>query len=142
MKYLVTGGAGFIGSHLADALVARGDSVVILDNLSTGVSHNLDDLIGNDAFEFYNGSILDTGLVNQLVAGVDNVVHLAAAVGVFNIVDNPLESLRINLHGTENVLDACHKSGKPVVIASSSEVYGKMAAVRSTKIQIALWDHH
>ena len=125
MKYLITGGAGFIGSHVADALVARGDSVVILDNLSTGNHHNIEHLIGKESVEFYSGSILDSALVDRLVAGVDHVLHLAAAVGVFNIVDKPLESLRINLHGTENVLDACQRSGKPVLIASSSEIYGK-----------------
>jgi len=125
MKYLITGGAGFIGSHVADALVARGDSVVILDNLSTGNHHNIEHLIGNESVEFYSGSILDSALVDRLVSGVDHVLHLAAAVGVFNIVDKPLESLRINLHGTENVLDACQRSGKPVLIASSSEIYGK-----------------
>jgi len=125
MKYLITGGAGFIGSHVADALVARGDSVVILDNLSTGNHHNIEHLIGNESVEFYSGSILDSALVDRLVAGVDHVLHLAAAVGVFNIVDKPLESLRINLHGTENVLDACQRSGKPVLIASSSEIYCK-----------------
>jgi UDP-glucose 4-epimerase len=125
MKYLITGGAGFIGSHVADALVARGDSVVILDNLSTGNHHNIEHLIGNESVEFYSGSILDSALVDRLVADVDHVLHLAAAVGVFMIVDKPLESLRINLHGTENVLDACHRLGKQVLIASSSEVYGK-----------------
>jgi UDP-glucose 4-epimerase len=125
MKYLITGGAGFIGSHLADALMARGDSVVILDNLSTGNSHNIEELIGNPSVSFFNGSILDRDLVDQLVADVDHVLHLAAAVGVFNIVEKPLESLRINLNGTENVLDACDRFSKPVLIASSSEIYGK-----------------
>jgi UDP-glucose 4-epimerase len=125
MKYLITGGAGFIGSHTADALVARGDSVVILDNLSTGNHHNIEHLIGNESVSFYSGSILDSALVDRLVSEVDHVVHLAAAVGVFTIVDKPLESLRTNLHGTENVLDAAQKHGKPVLIASSSEVYGK-----------------
>ena len=125
MKYLITGGAGFIGSHVADALVGRGDSVVILDNLSTGNNHNLDQLIGHEAVTFYSGSILDTALVDRLVADVDHVIHLAAAVGVFTIVEKPLESLRTNVHGTENVLDACQRFGKPVLIASSSEVYGK-----------------
>ena len=125
MKYLITGGAGFIGSHTADALVARGDSVVILDNLSTGNHHNIEHLIGNELVTFYSGSILDSALVDRLVADVDHVVHLAAAVGVFTIVDKPLDSLRTNLHGTENVLDAAQKHDKPVLIASSSEVYGK-----------------
>ena len=127
MKYLITGGAGFIGSHTADALVARGDSVVILDNLSTGNHHNIEHLIGNELVTFYSGSILDSTLVDRLVADVDHVVHLAAAVGVFTIVDKPLDSLRTNLHGTENVLDAAQKHEKPVLIASSSEVYGKNA---------------
>lgn len=125
MKYLITGGAGFIGSHTADALVARGDSIVILDNLSTGNHHNIEHLIGNELVTFYSGSILDSALVDRLVADVDHVIHLAAAVGVFTIVDKPLDSLRTNLHGTENVLDSAAKHGKPVLIASSSEVYGK-----------------
>ena len=125
MKYLITGGAGFIGSHTADALVARGDSVVILDNLSTGNHHNIEHLIGNELVTFNSGSILDSALVDRLVSEVDQVVHLAAAVGVFTIVDKPLDSLRTNLHGTENVLEAAQKHGKPVLIASSSEVYGK-----------------
>ena len=125
MKYLVTGGAGFIGSHLCDALVARGDSVVVLDNLSTGVSHNLDQLVGSPSFDFISGSILDINLVDRLVASVDHVLHFAAAVGVFTIVDKPLESLTTNLRGTENILEAATKYGKPVLIASSSEIYGK-----------------
>ena len=125
MKYLITGGAGFIGSHLSDALVARGDSIVILDNLSTGNHHNIEGLIGHDAVTFYNGSILDGDLVAKLVSEVDHVIHLAAAVGVFTIVNKPLESLRINLNGTENVLAAADRFKKPVLIASSSEIYGK-----------------
>ena len=124
MKYLVTGGAGFIGSHVCDALVARGDSVVVLDNLSTGISHNLDQLAGNPSFDFISGSILDVDLVNQAVASVDHVLHFAAAVGVFTIVDKPLESLTTNLRGTENILEAASKYGKPVLVASSSEIYG------------------
>ncbi len=127
MKYLVTGGAGFIGSHVCDALVARGDSVVVLDNLSTGISHNLDQLVGNPSFDFISGSILDVDLVNQVVESVDHVLHFAAAVGVFTIVDKPLESLTTNLRGTENILEAAHMHGKEVLIASSSEVYGKNA---------------
>ena len=123
-KYLVTGGAGFIGSHVCDALVSRGDSVVVLDNLSTGISHNLDQLVGNPSFDFISGSILDENLVGSLVASVDHVLHFAAAVGVFTIVDKPLESLTTNLRGTENILEAAAKHGKPVLIASSSEIYG------------------
>jgi len=125
MRYLVTGGAGFIGSHVTDALVARGDSVICLDNLSTGNSHNIEHLVGNPLFEFVSGSILDAPLVDSLVARADHVLHFAAAVGVFTIVDKPLESLTTNLRGTENVLEAAHKHGAEVLIASSSEVYGK-----------------
>ena len=125
MKYLITGGAGFVGSHLADALVGRGDSVVVLDNLSTGVSGNLSAVTGSPLFKYVSGSILDEALVEELVGSVDHVLHLAAAVGVFNIVDRPLESLTTNVRGTENVLAACKKHGKPVLITSSSEIYGK-----------------
>jgi UDP-glucose 4-epimerase len=125
VKYLITGGAGFVGSHLADALVGRGDSVVVLDNLSTGVPENLAGVSESPLFKYVSGSILDEALINELVGSVDHVLHLAAAVGVFNIVDRPLESLTTNVCGTENVLVACKKSSKPVLITSSSEIYGK-----------------
>ena len=125
MKYLVTGGAGFIGSHLCDALLERGDSVVVLDNLSTGNRKNIEHLVGNPSFELIEGSILDVEVVDNAVASVDHVLHLAAAVGVFTIVDKPLESLTTNLRGTENILEAAHKHHKEVLIASSSEIYGK-----------------
>ena len=127
MKYLVTGGAGFIGSHLCDALLERGDSVVVLDNLSTGNKKNIEHLVGNPSFELIEGSILDVEIVDNVVASVDHVLHLAAAVGVFTIVDKPLESLTTNLRGTENILEAAHKHHKEVLIASSSEIYGKNA---------------
>jgi UDP-glucose 4-epimerase len=125
MKYLVTGGAGFIGSHLCDALIKRGDSVVVLDNFSTGNKKNIEQLLGNPLLELIEGSILDIDLVDNAVASVDHVLHLAAAVGVFTIVDKPLESLTTNLRGTENILEAAHKHHKEVLIASSSEIYGK-----------------
>jgi UDP-glucose 4-epimerase len=125
MKYLVTGGAGFIGSHLCDALVKRGDSVRVLDNLSTGSKKNINHLLSNPLFELIEGSILDIDVVEKAVASVDHVLHLAAAVGVFTIVDKPLESLTINLRGTENILEASSKHQKEVLIASSSEIYGK-----------------
>ena len=125
MKYLVTGGAGFIGSHLCDALLERGDSVVVLDNLSTGNKKNIEHLVGNPSFELIEGSILDVEIVDNVVASVDHVLHLAAAVGVFTIVDKPLESLTTNLRGTENILEAAYKHQKEVLIASSSEIYGK-----------------
>ena len=123
MKYLITGGAGFIGSHLAESLIARGDEVVILDNLSTGSSKNLEKIEGN--IEFKDGDILDPNLVSQLVANSDHVIHLAAALGVLNIVNKPLESLKTNLQGSELVLEACDKYKKPVLVASTSEIYGK-----------------
>jgi UDP-glucose 4-epimerase len=125
MKYLVTGGSGFIGSHLTAALLNRGDSVVVLDDLSTGSAKNLEGVASNSNLEIVSGSILDIALVDSLVAKVDHVLHLAAAVGVFNIVNNPLKSLQTNIGGTENVLDACAKHGKSFFLTSSSEIYGK-----------------
>ena len=125
MRYLVTGGAGFIGSHICDALIQRGDSVVVLDDLSTGNKKNIELLISNPAFKLVKGSILDTSAVESTVKSVDHVLHFAAAVGVFTIVDKPLESLMTNIRGTENILEAAHLHGKEVLIASSSEVYGK-----------------
>ena len=127
MKYLVTGGAGFIGSHLCDALLKRGDSVLVLDNFSTGNKQNIEHLLSNPSFELIEGSILDTEIVDKAVASADHVIHLAAAVGVFTIVDKPLESLTTNLRGTENILEASHKQQREVLIASSSEIYGKNA---------------
>ena len=123
MKYLVTGGAGFIGSHLTEQLISRGDQVVILDNLSTGLSDNLSAI--KNKVEFVQGDILDKALVEKLVSNSDYVVHLAAALGVLNIVNKPLESLKSNLQGTEIVLEAANKYKKPILIASTSEVYGK-----------------
>ena len=125
MKYLVTGGSGFIGSHLTAVLLNRGDSVVVLDDFSTGSAKNLESLASNSNLEIVSGSILDGALVDSLVAKVDHVLHLAAAVGVFNIVNNPLKSLETNIGGTENVLGACAKYNKPFFLTSSSEIYGK-----------------
>ena len=125
MKYLITGGAGFIGSHLSDALIARGDTVTVLDNLSTGNRANIEKLLTHPNFRLIEGSILDTDLLDQEVRLVDHVLHLAAAVGVFNIIDKPLESLITNIRGTENILEAASNHNKEVLIASSSEIYGK-----------------
>jgi len=125
MKYLITGGAGFIGSHLSDALIARGDTVTVLDNLSTGNRANIEQLLTHPNFRLIEGSILDTDLLDQEIGLVDHVLHLAAAVGVFNIIDKPLESLTTNIRGTENILEAAYKHNKEVLIASSSEIYGK-----------------
>lgn len=123
MKYLITGGAGFIGSHLAEALVARGDDVAILDNLATGRLSNLDSVVNR--VTFVQGSILDPLLVDDQVASSDVVVHLAAAVGVRLVVDKPLHSFLTNIRGTENILEAAHRYRRKVLIASTSEVYGK-----------------
>jgi len=123
VKYLITGGAGFIGSHLADSLIFRGDQAIILDNLSTGSTTNLAGISKN--IEFEQGNVLDKAILDKLVAESDYVVHLAAALGVFNIVNKPLQSLKTNLQGSELVLEACDKYRKPVLIASTSEVYGK-----------------
>ena len=125
MKYLITGGAGFVGSHLTDALLSRGDSVVVLDNLSTGSAVNLSGVVDHPNFSMVSGSILDAGVVESAVAGVDHVLHLAAALGVFNIVDKPLESLMTNIRGTEVVLEAVRKFDKPLFLTSTSEIYGK-----------------
>ena len=103
MRYLITGGAGFIGSHLSDFLIKRGDFVTIFDNFSTGNLKNIEHQMGSKQFTVIDGSILDLKALNAAVASVDHVLHLAAAVGVFTIVNNPLESLTTNLKGTENV---------------------------------------
>ena len=125
MRILVTGGAGFIGSHLVDGLLAQGHDVSALDNLSTGRLENLSHLAGHAAFQLVQGDILDMGLVDRLVAGVDMVYHLAAAVGVAHVVRDPLGGLRTNVRGTENVLEACARYHRPILLASSSEVYGR-----------------
>jgi UDP-glucose 4-epimerase len=124
-KYLITGGAGFIGSHVVDSLVAGGHTVVVLDDLSTGRHDNLRQHFGNPAVEFVLGSILNEALVDDVVRRVEYVYHLAAAVGVNLIVERPLESLATNIRGSEVVLEKCHKYGRKVLVASTSEIYGK-----------------
>jgi UDP-glucose 4-epimerase len=125
MKILVTGGAGFIGSHLCERLVLEGHTVKAIDNFSTGRASNLANLASSNKFTLTEGSILDFATLNPLVKEADYVFHLAAAVGVFNIVNNPLASLLTNIRGTENVLEAAHSTKTPVFVTSSSEVYGK-----------------
>ena len=125
MRILVTGGAGFVGSHLCERLIKDGYTVDVMDDFSTGRASNLQALQDSPQFSLTEGSILNSELLHSLIAKSDYVFHLAAAVGVFNIVNNPLESLMTNIRGTENVLESAHKSGKPVFITSSSEVYGK-----------------
>ena len=130
MRSVVTGGAGFIGSHLVRHLLAQGDRVVVIDNMSTGSPANLEQLAGDPDLAVINGSILDRDLLDETVRGADRVFHLAAAVGVRLIVERPLEGLRTNIHGTENVLDACLAHGARLLLASTSEVYGKNTADR------------
>lgn len=125
MRILITGGAGFIGSHLTDRLVADGHQITILDNLATGRRENLAAHLGGTSVTFIDGSILDLPLLDGLIKETEYVFHLAAAVGVFNIVNHPLDSLMTNIRGTENVLESAHKYSKPVFVTSSSEVYGK-----------------
>lgn len=125
MKTLITGGAGFIGSHLSDELIRQKNSVVVLDNLSTGRYENIEHLAANTGFEFVEGDILNAALVDKLVERVDAVYHLAAAVGVKLIVERPLESLTTNIKGSEIVLDAALRYRKKILIASTSEIYGK-----------------
>ena len=128
MDYLITGGAGFIGSHLADTLLARGDRVVVLDDESTGSIDNVRHLFDRPGFELREGTVLDSALVNMLAGRADVIVHLAAAVGVKLIVDQPLRSLTTNIRGTENVLEAAALADLRVLVASTSEIYGKNAS--------------
>jgi len=125
MNVLVTGGAGFIGSHLTDRLVVDGHQVTVLDNFSTGARANLSHLENSPHVEIIEGTILDVELINKLVSQSEYVFHLAAAVGVFNIVNHPLDSLVTNIKGTENILEAAMANLTPVFVTSSSEVYGK-----------------
>lgn len=126
----MTGGAGFIGSHLVELLISEGHSVTILDDLSTGNKENLKTLEGIEEVNLIRGSVLDSQLVDNQVRNVDRVFHLAAAVGVLNIIQSPLSGLRINLNGTENVLSACLKYDKPFLLTSSSEIYGKNTSAK------------
>lgn len=125
MQVLVTGGAGFVGSHLCERLIADGHFVIAIDNLSTGQASNLKGLQNSPGFTLVEESILNSAILNPLIQSSDYVFHLAAAVGVFNIVNHPLDSLMTNIRGTENVLEAAYASKTPVFLTSSSEVYGK-----------------
>ena len=125
MRVFITGGAGFIGSHLCDAFIANGDKVEILDNLSTGSLKNISHIQSN--INVINGDIRDKQLVESLVLKSDLVLHMAAAVGVHTILEKPIESISTNFAGSEIVLNACVKYRKKIVIASTSEIYGKNA---------------
>jgi UDP-glucose 4-epimerase len=123
MRVLITGGAGFIGSHLADALIARGDQVVALDNFSTGSTANIKHITKN--LEIIDGDIRNTELINETTKDVDLVLHMAAALGVNTILESPLESISTNIAGSEVVLNASANYKKRILIASTSEIYGK-----------------
>jgi UDP-glucose 4-epimerase len=123
MRVLITGGTGFIGSHLADALIARGDQVVALDNFSTGSTANIKHI--NKNLEIIDGDIRNTELINETTKDVDLVLHMAAALGVNTILESPLESISTNITGSEVVLNAAASYKKRILIASTSEIYGK-----------------
>lgn len=129
MHHLITGGAGFVGSHLAEALLNRGDSVTVIDDLSTGSIKNIEHLKGDPGFSYVVDTMLNTSLLGELVDAADQVFHLAAAVGVRLIVESPVRTIETNVGCTEHVLAAASKKHKKVLIASTSEVYGKSTAV-------------
>jgi len=129
VKALVTGGAGFIGSHLAERLLKDGNKVVVIDNLSTGNLENIETFKTNPRFDFVEGDIRDANLMETLAERSDVVYHLAAAVGVKLIADKPVHTIETNISGTEVVLEVCNKFGKRILLASSSEIYGKNEAV-------------
>lgn len=129
MRALITGGAGFIGSHLAERLLEDGNEVDVIDNLSTGSLKNINSIKNHPAFEFTEGDVRDVGLMEPLIEKCDMVFHLAAAVGVKLIAEDPVHTIETNISGTELVLDIANKFGKKILIASSSEVYGKNEAV-------------
>jgi len=125
MKVLITGGAGFIGSHLAEALHAEGHSITVIDDLSTGSPRNLANLDGRERFSFVRDTVVNTATMTALVARCDVIYHLAAAVGVQLIVDRPVHTIETNIHGSEVMLELANKFRRPILIASTSEVYGK-----------------
>lgn len=129
MKCLITGGAGFIGSHLTEALLERGDDVIALDNLSTGRRENLAGFASEPRYRFVEGSILDEALMDHLIGEADVVYHLASAVGVRLIIDEPVKTIETIVGGTDLVLRMAHRYGKPTLVTSSSEVYGKGSKV-------------
>ena len=129
LTYLVTGGGGFIGSHLVEALLGGGNDVVVLDNLATGRMANLAAVADHPSLRFVRGSVLDELMVDELVHECDVVVHLAAAVGVRLIVEQPLRSFTTNIRGSEIVIEAAHRYRRQILLTSTSEIYGKNSAV-------------
>jgi UDP-glucose 4-epimerase len=125
MNVLITGGAGFIGSHLSDAMLHAGHTVIVIDELSTGSRHNIAHLTEHKRFQFVYGSVRDLITMTNVISQCEIVIHLAAAVGVQLIVENPVHTIETNIHGTEVVLDVANKFGCKTLLASTSEVYGK-----------------
>lgn len=133
MRTVITGGAGFVGSHLAEYLLEKGQEVVVLDDMSTGRVDNLQTILGTPRLRVVRGSICDPSVVNECLAGSDTVFHLAAAVGTFTIRDKPMESLRTNVYGTETVLEAAYRQGARILVASTSEIYGMNTKIGLTE---------
>src|SRR4030095_13009754 len=133
MRALITGGAGFIGSHLAEELLRRGTEVVVIDDLSTGSIHNIEHLKGEPGFSSVIDTIQNRRVMAELIDAADVVYHLAAAVGVRLIIEHPVHTIETNIMGTEIVLDLAAKKRKRVVIASTSEVYGKTNVIPFTE---------
>lgn len=129
MRILVTGGAGFIGSNLVDALVDQDHEITVLDNLSVGKIANIESQLNSDRFHFVNGSVLDVATLERLLRQVDLIYHLAAVVGVEHLVSDPLQAIVTNVRGTENVLELAFKRRTRTIVASSSEIYGNSAEV-------------
>jgi UDP-glucose 4-epimerase len=125
MRHLITGGAGFIGSHLVDVLTTRGDAVLVLDDLSTGARENLEPAVASNLVELVEGSVTDADLVDDLMRSVDDCLHLASAVGVQLVVSRPLDTLRRNIRGNDIVISAAARHGRPLLFTSTSEIYGK-----------------
>jgi UDP-glucose 4-epimerase len=129
MKFLITGGAGFIGSHLAERLLQEDQQVLVLDDLTTGSMSNIEPLLGYPGFEYRIGSVRDPALVVELVDRCDAAIHLAAAVGVRLIVKDPVRTIETNVHGTQVLLEAAARKSRPLLVASTSEVYGKSSKI-------------
>jgi UDP-glucose 4-epimerase len=129
MKILITGGAGFVGSHLADKLISEGHSITVIDNLSTGRYQNVEHLEGREGFRLIIGTVLNQTLMEELIRETDSVFHMASAVGVKLIMERPVRTIETIFRGTDVVLDFCSRYRKRVLIPSTSEVYGKGISV-------------
>jgi len=134
MKILITGGAGFIGSYLVEDLLGMGHNITVVDNMSTGTYNNIEPFKKDKKFSFVLGTILDESLIMKLVSECNQVFHLAAVVGVKHVMENPVDTIRTNTIGTENILHCCAKHNKKVLIASTSEVYGKAMKIKKGNV--------